>query len=61
MSSTGHRSIKNNICYAIVERITLAFERGEPYKVYIFLPLLPSFAGEIDQGNATVMRLNLHW
>ena len=45
MSSTGHKAIKNNICYALVERITLAFERGEPFKVYIFLPLLPSFAG----------------
>lgn len=28
MSSTAHKSIKNNICYALIERITLAFERG---------------------------------
>lgn len=25
------------------------------------MPLLPSFAGEINEPNATVMRLNLHW
>lgn len=61
ISSTAHKYMKNQICNAIVERIVLAFEQGQPFKVYIFLPLLPSFAGEIDQRDATVMRLTLHY
>ena len=44
-SCADEKNIKNQICNALVQRIRQAHERGEVFKVYIMLPLLPGFAG----------------
>lgn len=38
-------------------RILKAHTRKESFKVYVMIPLLPGFEGEIDDPKATVLRI----
>ena len=60
-SCADEKNIKNQIANTIVQRILQAHEKKEQFRVYVLLPLLPGFAGEVHDDNATIMKLNLHW
>jgi len=54
--------ISNKIGRALVERVKEAHKRGIPFRIYILLPLLPAFEGDITcekTGNA--LRTILHF
>ena len=42
--------VKNEIAFYIRKRIEKAYQNKENFKVYIFLPLLPGFAGEPEES-----------
>lgn len=60
-SCADEKNIKNQIANTLVQRILQAHEKKEEFRIYVLLPLLPGFAGEVYDSNATIMKLNLHW
>lgn len=36
----------------MVERIKLAHKRGEKFKIYILIPLIPAFEGDLASSEA---------
>lgn len=54
--------VRNRVSKAIYRRICEAIERNEPFKVIIFIPLLPAAEGNLDQidkGNLIKVLLGL--
>jgi phospholipase D1/2 len=49
-SSTNKSGIKNSITKALFYRIKQAIIQKEPFKVIVFIPLLPAFEGQLDEG-----------
>jgi phospholipase D1/2 len=49
--------IKNRIAQALVERIIRAHSENEPFRVIVFLPLLPAFEAEVNRAEASVLRI----
>ncbi len=45
----------------MIERIKRAIERDEKFRVIILMPLIPGFAGELDDAEAILPRVILHW
>ncbi|CAK57722.1 unnamed protein product (macronuclear) [Paramecium tetraurelia] len=56
----NHKTLENKVALALVQRIKKAALKKEKFKVIVFLPLLPGFAGEIDKDSA-VLKVQLHW
>lgn len=61
ISSTAGNPVKNQIAQALVERIKIAAQRNEKFKVIVVIPLLPGFEGSINDPAAAVLRVQLHW
>lgn len=49
-SSTNKKGIKNSITKALFFRIKQAVLKKEQFKVIVFIPLLPAFEGELEEG-----------
>ena len=49
--------VKNEISLCIRRRIEQAYEKNENFKVYVFLPLIPCFTGEIEKNQGIQMIL----
>lgn len=61
ISSTAGRPVRNQIAQALVERIKVAAEKKEEFRVIVVLPLLPAFEGSVDDSAAAVLRVELYW
>ena len=61
ISSTAGFPVCNQIAQALVLRIEKAVALNEKFRVFVFLPLLPAFEGELDDPKASVLRIQLHW
>ncbi|KAL4487944.1 hypothetical protein ABPG72_022804 [Tetrahymena utriculariae] len=61
ISCTAGSVVKNQIAQALIDRILLADKKGEDFFVCVVMPLLPGFAGEVNDSNAAVMKCQLHW
>ena len=57
----GDTVVHNQISEALIMRIKKAAERKEKFRVVVFLPLLPGFEGEIYQGNAAILKIQMYW
>ncbi|CAG2106344.1 unnamed protein product [Medioppia subpectinata] len=53
--------VLNHIGDAIYHRIIRAFRDGETFRVFVFFPLLPAFAGEIGTNSGTSMQAITHY
>ena len=53
--------VQNRVIEALFQRICKANEQGQAFKVYVFLPLLPSFEGPIDGDGNAGFRSILFW
>lgn len=51
----------NPICDALYQRIIRAYREGKPYRVYIILPLLPSFQGNAGTPSGVSIHTILHY
>ncbi|CAJ0942581.1 unnamed protein product, partial [Ranitomeya imitator] len=61
ISSTEGRTIHNMISDAIVQRIFWAHREGRTFRVFIVIPLLPGFEGNIDMGGGNSIQAILHF
>ncbi|KAF7558729.1 hypothetical protein G7046_g5430 [Stylonectria norvegica] len=46
------RPVQNKIGAAIVERIVRAFQAGETFKIWVVMPAVPAFAGDLQANDA---------
>ncbi|KAG1441840.1 hypothetical protein G6F56_011311 [Rhizopus delemar] len=53
--------LRNKIAQAIVERIKRAHKKGENYKVFILIPLIPAFEGDLASNNASAALNVMHF
>uniref|UniRef100_A0A8C5S5W7 phospholipase D n=1 Tax=Laticauda laticaudata TaxID=8630 RepID=A0A8C5S5W7_LATLA len=61
ISCTDGRSVLNTVGDAVVQRILLAHRWKKPFRVYVLLPLLPGFEGDIAQGGSNSIQAILHF
>jgi phospholipase D1/2 len=61
MTEGSGNSIKNEIANEIYLRIATAVAHHEPFKVWVIIPLIPGFAGELDDPDAVIPRVIMHW
>ncbi|KAF2015063.1 phospholipase D/nuclease [Aaosphaeria arxii CBS 175.79] len=54
ITATGNqrKAVKNQIGAAIVERIIRAARNGEKYKIFVMMPAVPAFAGDLKGDDA---------
>lgn len=59
--SNGGRGgiLQNTITQAICDRIIEAHKRQENFKIYVFIPLLPGFEGDIVKPDSQVLKLQI--
>ncbi|VDN02247.1 unnamed protein product [Thelazia callipaeda] len=53
--------VRNEICKVLCERIKRAYRSNETFRVYIMLPLLPGFEGDIGAPGGSALQAVLHW
>ncbi|KAM3718441.1 Phospholipase [Dirofilaria immitis] len=53
--------VRNEICKVLCERIKRAHRDRAKFRVYIMLPLLPGFEGEIGAPGGSALQAVLHW
>ncbi|QYS93461.1 Phospholipase [Trichoderma simmonsii] len=51
-TSDEQRPVSNKIGAAIVDRIVRAYEEGQPFKVWVVMPAVPAFAGDLKSKDA---------
>ncbi|XP_041093277.1 phospholipase D1-like [Polyodon spathula] len=61
ISCADGKSVQNGIGDAIVKRILRAHSENKPYRVFIVLPLLPGFEGDITTGGGNAIQAILHF
>ncbi|CAH1798486.1 unnamed protein product [Owenia fusiformis] len=61
ISVSGHPVVENAIGDAIYERIVKAHEAGDTFRVFVVLPLLPAFEGELGTNKGTAIQAITHW
>jgi len=49
-------SWENSVAFALFQRIVRAKEEGRPFRVYIVLPLMPAFEGDVADAMAASLR-----
>lgn len=59
ISATGSSGVENKVIMALYERISRAIDEGKPFKVIIFLPLLPAFEANLEKKQGKVMQIQL--
>ncbi|KAG5843907.1 hypothetical protein ANANG_G00155870 [Anguilla anguilla] len=61
ISCADGRSVHNGIGDAIVKRILRAHSEQQTYRVYVIVPLLPGFEGDITRGGGNAIQAILHY
>lgn len=59
--AAGHKDVFNEISEALYRRILRAYREGSTFRVYVVMPLLPAFEGEIGTGSGTAIQAITHW
>ncbi|KAF1775591.1 Phospholipase D-like domain [Phytophthora cactorum] len=57
----GNGIVRNRILQALVDRIERAVQRDEKFRVYVVMPLLPAFEGNIRSHEITNLHAVMHW
>lgn len=55
------KTLKNLVARTLIERIARAIKEKKKFRVIFFMPLIPGFAGELDDPTAILPRVILHW
>nr|XP_058903909.1 phospholipase D2 isoform X2 [Kogia breviceps] len=61
ISCSDARTVLNKVGDEIVDRILKAHKQGQCFRVYMLLPLLPGFEGDISTGGGNSMQAILHF
>ncbi|CAJ0951474.1 unnamed protein product, partial [Mesorhabditis belari] len=61
VSMSGGVEVHNEICRVLVERIVRAHQDNENFRVYLLLPLMPGFEGDVGAPGGSSLQAVLHW
>ncbi|XP_074643651.1 phospholipase D1-like [Tubulanus polymorphus] len=61
ISIADHAEVTNGIADALFRRIYKAHANGETFRVFVILPLLPAFEGEIGTSRGVSIQAITHW
>lgn len=53
--------VRNQVGDALFKRILRAYKEGSIFRVYVVMPLLPGFEGEVGQSTGTALHAITHW
>ncbi|XP_039432741.1 phospholipase D2 isoform X1 [Culex pipiens pallens] len=57
----GNPTVKNQIAEYLFKRILRAHREKKPFRVYVVMPLLPAFEGEVGGATGISLRAITHW
>ncbi|KAL0074116.1 hypothetical protein J3Q64DRAFT_1735116 [Phycomyces blakesleeanus] len=60
-ATTQEGILRNKIAQAMVERIKLAHKKKEKFKIFIMIPLIPAFEGDLASKEASAARNVMHF
>ncbi|KHN85761.1 Phospholipase D1 [Toxocara canis] len=61
VSMINSNEVYNEICRVLCDRIKRAYYENEKFRVYILLPLLPGFEGDVGAPGGSALQAVLHW
>ncbi|XP_069847999.1 phospholipase D1 isoform X2 [Dipodomys merriami] len=61
ISCADDKVVFNKVGDAIVQRILKAHRKGQRYRVYVVIPLLPGFEGDISTGGGSALQAIMHF
>uniref|UniRef100_A0A915B7M1 Phospholipase n=3 Tax=Parascaris univalens TaxID=6257 RepID=A0A915B7M1_PARUN len=61
VSAINSNEVNNEICRVLCDRIKRAYYENEVFRVYILLPLLPGFEGDVGAPGGSALQAVLHW
>ncbi|ETN72727.1 phospholipase D domain protein, partial [Necator americanus] len=53
--------VLNEICKVICNRVIRAYKEKQPFRVYIMIPLMPGFEGNVGAPGGSSLQAVLHW
>lgn len=59
ISSTANCGVQNRIVKALFNRISKAIEQNKPFKLVVFMPLMPSFEANLEDQQGKVMQIQI--
>ncbi|KAK0393419.1 hypothetical protein QR680_000203 [Steinernema hermaphroditum] len=61
VSMIGSNDVLNEVCKVICDRIARAHRDNETYRVYVLVPLLPGFEGDVASTAGSSLQAVLNW
>ncbi|CAD6195581.1 unnamed protein product [Caenorhabditis auriculariae] len=61
VSMIDSNDVTNEVCKVIYNRIVRAYKEKENYRVYILIPLMPGFEGDVGAPGGSSLQAVLHW
>ncbi|XP_034170847.1 phospholipase D [Osmia lignaria lignaria] len=61
LASMERTAVKNRIGETLLKRILRAHREGAVFRVFVIMPLLPGFEGEVGGPTGTALRAITHW
>ncbi|XP_015283368.1 PREDICTED: phospholipase D2 [Gekko japonicus] len=61
ISCADRRNVYNTVGDAVINRVLRAHREKKPFRVYVLLPLLPGFEGDIARGGGNSIQAILHF
>ncbi|XP_026831180.1 phospholipase D2 isoform X3 [Ooceraea biroi] len=61
LASMDKTGVKNRIGETLLKRILRAHKEGAVFRVFVVMPLLPGFEGEVGGPSGTALRAITHW
>ncbi|XP_052840852.1 phospholipase D2 isoform X1 [Drosophila gunungcola] len=57
----AHNNVRNQIGETLFKRIVRAHKERKPFRVYVIMPLLPGFEGDVGGSTGIAVRAITHW
>ncbi|XP_043289715.1 phospholipase D2-like isoform X2 [Venturia canescens] len=61
LATTDRTSVQNRIADTLLKRILQAFREKAIFRVFVVLPLLPGFEGQVGEDTGTALHTITHW
>ncbi|KAK6733965.1 hypothetical protein RB195_017624 [Necator americanus] len=61
VSMVDSNDVLNEICKVICNRVIRAYKEKQPFRVYIMIPLMPGFEGNVGAPGGSSLQAVLHW
>ncbi|KAJ1354973.1 hypothetical protein KIN20_012078, partial [Parelaphostrongylus tenuis] len=61
VSMVDSNDVMNEICKVLCNRVIRAYKENETFRVYIMIPLMPGFEGNVGAPGGSSLQAVLHW